>query len=89
MKIPTLLLLVLDHISILIIVVAEENVNNGSKQLKIPKRNIRKSGAFDLDNLENGLNNKGSHESLSFPIMGGRGLMRDEYEEERAKLIKE
>lgn len=26
---------------------------------------------------------------MSFPIMGARGLMRDEYEDERAKLIQE
>ena len=39
---------------------------------------------------DNGLIQKRSHESLSFPIMGGAGgLMRDEYEEERAKVIKE
>jgi hypothetical protein len=45
---------------------------------------------MDMDNFENGLNGKGAHEGLQFPIMGGvRGLMREEHEEERAKLIKE
>ena len=45
---------------------------------------------MDMDNIENGLNGKGQHEGLQFPIMGGvRGLMREEYEEARTKLIKE
>jgi hypothetical protein len=45
---------------------------------------------MDMDHLENGLNGKGSHEGLQFPIMGGpRGLMREVHEEERARLIKE
>ncbi len=69
--------------------IAEDNVNQGQKKLKIPKRNIRKS-TMDMDNLENGLNSRGPTEGLQFPIMGGvRGLMREEHEEERAKLIKE
>jgi hypothetical protein len=58
--------------------------------LKIPKRHIRKS-TMDMDNLENPLNGKGpTAEGIQFPIMGGvRGLMREENEDERAKLLKE
>ena len=72
------------------LVIAEENVNNGQRMLKIPKRHIRKS-TMDMDNLENPLNGKGpTAEGIQFPIMGGvRGLLREENEEERAKLLKE
>ena len=46
---------------------------------------------MDMDNLENPLNGKGpTAEGIQFPIMGGvRGLLREENEEERAKLLKE
>lgn len=33
--------------------------------------------------------NKGSYDSLSFPIMGARGLMREETEESRAGLMRQ
>ena len=37
-----------------------------------------------------GTHNKfGSYDSLSFPIMGARGLMREEAEETRAKILRE
>ena len=59
-----------------LLLIADEHIAN-KQPLKVPKRNIRKSELL----MEGDAKNKGSYDSLSFPIMGARGLMREEAEE--------
>ena len=59
-----------------LLLIADEHLAN-KQPLKVPKRNIRKSELL----MEGDAKNKASYDSLSFPIMGARGLMREEAEE--------